>query len=192
MKVIFVFKTFTMSIIKFDKFQKNNSLRLLDPAGCVHAGGGVLVICNGLSGHSGWSLKTGWVWFGVINRSRVKVVKKEMRKATEHTERNKKTICNNKLNKWFTFCMWGWLINMMSLLVLTVDGHPFIQIFSVRKHDGHTQVPTAQRGFGVFEQLILMRAFWNILLRLKRLRRTIPTGGHGTKKTFKGKIYPKM
>ncbi len=24
-----------MSIIKFDKLQKNNSLRLLDPAGCV-------------------------------------------------------------------------------------------------------------------------------------------------------------
>ncbi len=43
-----------MSIIKFDKLQKNNSLRLLDPAGCVHAGGGVLVI-------SQWSLGTLWV-----------------------------------------------------------------------------------------------------------------------------------
>jgi len=28
----------------------------------------------------------------------------------------------------------------------------------------------------VFEQLILMRTFWNILLRLKGLRRTIPAG----------------
>lgn len=41
-------------------------------------------------------VKTGWVWFGVINRSRVKIVKKGMGKATEHTERNKKTICNKK------------------------------------------------------------------------------------------------
>lgn len=70
------------------------------------------------------------------------------------------------------------------LLVLTVDSHPFIQIFSVRKHDGHPQVPTAQSGFSVFEELILMRTFWNILLRLERLRRTIPAGGEGTKKAI--------
>lgn len=44
-------------------------------------------------------VKTGWVWFGVINRSRVRIVKKGMGKATEHTERNKKTICNNKTHK---------------------------------------------------------------------------------------------
>lgn len=76
-------------------------------------------------------------------------------------------------------------------MVLTVDSHPFIQIFSVRKHDGHTQVPTAQRGFSVFEQLILMRAFRNILLRLKRLRRTIPAGGDGTKKEINEIGYTK-
>lgn len=54
--------------------------------------------------------------------------------------------------------------------LLTVDSNPLIEILSFRQHDGLPQVSTSQSCFGMFEQLILVRALWDVLLRLKSLR----------------------
>ena len=54
-------------------------------------------------------------------------------------------------------------------LVLTVDGDPLVEVLSLRQHDGLAQVPTAQRGLGVLQQLILVRALGDVLLGLEGL-----------------------
>lgn len=52
---------------------------------------------------------------------------------------------------------------------LTVDCNPLVEILSLGQHDGLSQVAAAQRCLGVFQQLILVRALWDVLLRLEGL-----------------------
>lgn len=47
---------------------------------------------------------------------------------------------------------------------LTVNCDPFVQVFPLRKHDGHAEIAAPERGFGMFQQLVLVRALWNVLL----------------------------
>lgn len=54
-------------------------------------------------------------------------------------------------------------------MVLTVYCDPFIEVFSIWEHDSHAQVATAQCCFGMFQQLILVRALRNVLLWLESL-----------------------
>lgn len=54
--------------------------------------------------------------------------------------------------------------------MLTVHGHPFVEVFSIWEHDSHAQVAAAQRCLGMLQQLILVGALRNVLLRLERLR----------------------
>lgn len=53
---------------------------------------------------------------------------------------------------------------------LTVDCNPFIEILSLWQHDSLSQVPAAQSCLGVFQQLILVGALWDVLFRLEGLR----------------------
>lgn len=50
-----------------------------------------------------------------------------------------------------------------------VDSNPLIEILSLRQHDSLPQIPTAQSCLGVFQQLILVGALWDVLLRPERL-----------------------
>lgn len=54
--------------------------------------------------------------------------------------------------------------------VHSVHSDPFIEILSLWQHDSLSQVPAAQRRLGMFEQLVLVRAFWDVFLRLEGLR----------------------
>lgn len=53
-------------------------------------------------------------------------------------------------------------------VVLTIHCDPLIQVFPIRQHDRHAQVPTSQCGLSMFQQLILVRSLGDILLGLKR------------------------
>lgn len=46
-----------------------------------------------------------------------------------------------------------------------VDSNPLIKIFSLRQHDSLPQVPTAQCCLSMFQQLVLVGALWDVLLR---------------------------
>ncbi|KAG7223508.1 hypothetical protein INR49_015501 [Caranx melampygus] len=48
--------------------------------------------------------------------------------------------------------------------------NPLIEILSLWQHDSLPQIPTAQRCFSMFQQLILVGALWDVLLRLEGLR----------------------
>lgn len=51
-----------------------------------------------------------------------------------------------------------------------VDSNPLIKILSLWQHDSLPQVPTAQCGLSMFEQLILMGPLWDVFLGLESLR----------------------
>lgn len=51
-----------------------------------------------------------------------------------------------------------------------VDSDPLIEILSLWQHDSLPQIPTAQRRFSMFQQLVLVGALWDVLLRLEGLR----------------------
>lgn len=51
----------------------------------------------------------------------------------------------------------------------SVDCDPLVEIFPLWKHHSLPQVTTTKRGLGMFQQLVLVRAFWDVLLRLERL-----------------------
>lgn len=51
-----------------------------------------------------------------------------------------------------------------------VDSYPLIEILSIWQHDSLPQVPTAQRRLCMFQQLVLMGALWDVLLRLEGFR----------------------
>ena len=59
--------------------------------------------------------------------------------------------------------------------MLTVDGDPLVEVLPLRQHDGEAQVAGAQRGRRVPHQVVLVRAFGDVLLRLKCLVGTTPT-----------------
>ena len=59
--------------------------------------------------------------------------------------------------------------------MLTVDGDPLVKVLPLRQHDGLPQVPAAQRGLGVFQQLVLVRALWDVLLGLEGFGRATAT-----------------
>lgn len=50
-----------------------------------------------------------------------------------------------------------------------VDSDPLIEILSLGQHDSLPQVPAAQCRLSVLQQLILMGALWDVLLRLEGL-----------------------
>lgn len=58
---------------------------------------------------------------------------------------------------------------------LTVNCDPFVQVFPLRQHDGHAQIAAPERGFGMFQQLVLVRALWNVLLWFEGFGRATTT-----------------
>lgn len=62
-----------------------------------------------------------------------------------------------------------------SLRGLTVDSNPLVEVLPLGQHHGLPQVAAAQRGLGVFEELILVGSFRNVLLWLECFRRAAPT-----------------
>lgn len=54
---------------------------------------------------------------------------------------------------------------------LTIHSYPFVHILPLRQRDGLAKVPAAERLRCILHQIMLMRSFWNILLRLERLAR---------------------
>ncbi len=46
----------------------------------------------------------------------------------------------------------------------TVDGDPFVEVFTGRQGHGEPQITTTKRGFGILLQLILVGALGDVLL----------------------------
>lgn len=53
--------------------------------------------------------------------------------------------------------------------MLTVDGHPLIEVLALRQHDSKAQIAGAQRGRRVPHQVVLVRALGDVLFRLECL-----------------------
>lgn len=61
------------------------------------------------------------------------------------------------------------------MLCLTVDGNPFVEVLPLGQHDRQAEVARAQSGCRMPHQVVLVGAFWDVLLWLEGLIRPTST-----------------